>query len=82
MQKASLDELKGQIAAGEYAVDSRVVAGDILSKFEVIRRVGRWMMGTDEAETAGEPSRSAQPRSRGARPMPARRPQSRSERPS
>jgi hypothetical protein len=69
MAKSSLAELRGQIAAGEYAIDSGELAGDILSKFAVIRRVGRWLMSEDEA--AAEPGRAAAPRSRGTRAAPS-----------
>jgi len=76
MPKASIDELRGQIAAGEYAIDSDVLAGDILGKFEVIRRVGRWLMDPGEAD-----AERAEPRDRrGARRAGPRRSQSRSER--
>jgi len=78
MTKSSLDELRGRIAAGEYAVDSGALAGDILSKFEVIRRVGRWLMEADEADA--DRALAAEPRDRrGARRPPSRRSQSRSE---
>jgi hypothetical protein len=77
MGNSSLEELKGQIAAGEYAIDSRMVADKILSTFAEIRRVGRSLMsedveGAEDAEgAAGEPARGPQLESqtrRGSRP--------------
>jgi hypothetical protein len=64
MPKASLEELKGRIAAGEYAIDSGKLAGAIFSKFELIRRVRRGLMGEDEEGAAGEAGRGPQPRGR------------------
>jgi hypothetical protein len=70
MQKSSLEELKGQIAAGDYAVDSGKVAGAILSTFALIRRVGRRLMSEEEEGAAGEPGRGPQTRRR-TRPAPS-----------
>jgi hypothetical protein len=80
MANASLEELKGQIAAGEYAIDSHMVADRILSTFAVIRRVGRSLMSED-VEGAEDPEGAAgqaglgpqpQPRTRrGSRPTPS-----------
>jgi hypothetical protein len=64
MPKASLDELKGQIAADAYAVDSRVVAGTILTNFELIRRVRRRLMGEDEKEAPPPRTRRGSPAGR------------------
>ena len=78
MQKASLDELRGQIAAGQYAVDSRALAGDILAKFELIRRVSRGLVAEAEEDVGGEAGLiTASRRRRGARPA---SPQSRNPR--
>ncbi len=77
MPKSSLEELRGQIAAGAYAIDSGVVAGDILSKFALIRRVGRMLMREDQEGAAGEAGRGAQARNRRTRPAPSRPPQPR-----
>jgi hypothetical protein len=41
MEATALDDLKRRIATGEYAIDSASVAGAILSKMAVIRRVRR-----------------------------------------
>ena len=81
MRKSSMAELRVQIAAGEYAVDSRELAGDILAKLAVIRPVSRWLMTGDEEGAADESRRAAQTRNRrGARPAPPQRPQLRSDR--
>jgi hypothetical protein len=45
-----LDELRGQISAGEYAIESREVADEILTKFALVRRVTRLLMTEDEGE--------------------------------
>jgi hypothetical protein len=75
MATSTLEELKGQIAAGEYAIDSGAVAGKILSTFAVIRRVGHGLMSEDAQDTgdtedaAGDAGRRPQPRARrGSRP--------------
>ena len=48
MPTSSLEELKRQVATGQYAVDPNELAGAILSKFAVVRRVGRGL--TREAD--------------------------------
>jgi hypothetical protein len=53
MPKASLDELRGRVSAGEYDVDAGALAGDMLSKFELIRRVRRMLMSGDEPGDPG-----------------------------
>ena len=59
MPKTSLEELRGRISAGEYAIDSGTLAGDILSKFALIGRVRRLLVGDDdEATAAPEPTES------------------------
>jgi hypothetical protein len=65
MPKASMEELKGQIAAGQYAIDAGILAGDILTKVALIKRVRRMVMGEDE--------RGAAPEDRGAPPRRQRR---------
>ena len=78
MPAFSPEELRGRIAAGQYAVDSSALAADMLSKFATIRRVRRTLM-SEEGE--GEAGRAAQSRTRrGSRPAPLRPRQSRSER--
>ena len=81
MPKASLEELKGQIAAGQYAIDPGILAGDILSKVALVRRVRRLLMGEGErgAETEAERGLNA-PRQRGSMPGTWRFPQPRSDR--
>jgi hypothetical protein len=49
MPKSSMEELKGQVAAGQYAIDAGVVAGDILGKFALVRHVRRHLTGEDAA---------------------------------
>jgi hypothetical protein len=80
MANSSLEELKGQIAAGEYVIDSAMVADKILSTFAVIRRVGRSLMsedvdGADDSDgAAGQADRGPQPQPRtrrGSRPAPS-----------
>ena len=81
MSVFSPEELRGQIAAGRYPIDSGALAEDILSKFATIRRVRRVMMGEDEEASAGEAGRAAQSRARrGSRPASLRPRPSRSER--
>jgi preprotein translocase subunit SecA len=79
MSKSSLEELKGRIAAGQYAVDSRTVADDILSKFAVIRRVARRLVSEDE-EAQQAAGGTAPARNRGSRAAPTRRSRTRDER--
>lgn len=64
MPKASLEELKGQIAAGQYAIDPGILAGDILSKLALIRRVRRMLLGEDEQGASPEDDRAGTPRRR------------------
>jgi Anti-sigma-28 factor, FlgM len=79
MSAFSTEELRGQIAAGQYTVDADTLAEAILSKFATIRRVRRTL--TEEEGSAGEAGRAAQPRARrGSRPASLRPRQSRSER--
>jgi hypothetical protein len=68
MRKASLEELRGQISSGEYGVDSRKVAADILSKFALIGRVRKLLVGDEEEGAAGRAP--ARPRRR-SRPGPS-----------
>jgi hypothetical protein len=58
MATSSMDELRGRIAAGEYSVESGEIAGEILTKFALVRRVTRQLMAEDEAEAGPDgPSR-------------------------
>ena len=61
-EKHSLAELKHRIALGEYAVDPGVLAGEILWKLDVVRRVRRDLAADDSR--GSEADRSRQPRSR------------------
>jgi hypothetical protein len=71
MRKASLEELRGQISAGDYGIDSGEVAADILSKFSLIGRVRRLLVD-DEDEGAGDARRGSETRRRrGDRPGPS-----------
>ena len=54
MPKSSVEELRGQVAAGQYAVDPRVLADDIVSKLALIRRVRRVLLGEDEQGRASQ----------------------------
>jgi hypothetical protein len=54
MAPDSLTELKGRISAGEYAVDSSEVAGEIITKFALVRRVTRQLMREESQAAAGE----------------------------
>ena len=71
MTTSSLEELKGQIAAGTYTVDSRALAGEIVTKFALARRVAHMIIdGPGEARprAAGRlRDRSAAPRARSSR---------------
>jgi hypothetical protein len=64
MATSSLDELKGKVAAGEYAIDSGMLAGTILTDFALVRRVGRTLRSEDGDATAGEGGLAPQPPSR------------------
>jgi hypothetical protein len=78
MRAPSLEELRGQVAAGTYAIDSGDVAGTILSNFALVRRVGRELR---REERAGElPGRSRD--RRGAGESPANRSERRTPGPS
>ena len=69
MSKSSLNELQGVVAAGQYAIDSHELAGDMLSKFAVVRRVGRDLLGKDDDGAAGDVGRVSQAsRRRGSQP--------------
>ena len=79
MPKSSLNELRGVVATGQYAIDSHELAGDMLSKFALVRRVGRDLLGEDEG-AAGDVGRAPQAsRRRGAQPASA--PRKRSDKP-
>jgi hypothetical protein len=82
MPKSSLEELRARISAGSYTVDSGRLAGDILSKFALIRRVRREMIG----EGNGVPGdarrgRNASDRRRTRRDLPPRQARLRKEPP-
>jgi hypothetical protein len=79
MSAFSTEELRGQIAAGRYAVDSRALAEAILTKSATIRRVRRVLMSEDGA--IAETGQPAQRRSRrGGRAASAHPRQSRTQR--
>jgi hypothetical protein len=81
MPKSSMEELKGQIAAGQYAIDPGVLAGDILSKLALIRRVRRLLLGDDEQGGMTGVDRSLQARrQRGSAPAKGRSAQPRNNR--
>jgi hypothetical protein len=61
MPKVSIEELRAQVAAGGYAIDSHELAGAILTKFAMVRRVGRRLISEDE-----EPAADAGPGRSGA----------------
>jgi hypothetical protein len=58
MPHASVEELRGKISTGEYAIDSGKLAADILSKFALIRRVRRRLTSDEEAGAATEARRT------------------------
>jgi hypothetical protein len=71
MRKASLEELRGQISAGDYGIDSGKVAADILRKFSLIGRV-RQLLVDEEDEGAEDDRRGSEIRPRrGGRPGPS-----------
>ncbi len=78
MPKSSLEELRGQISAGDYVVDSGKVAGEMLSTFTLIRRVRRLLIGDSETAMSARIAR-ARGRRR-ARAQQPRAPRSRRER--
>jgi Anti-sigma-28 factor, FlgM len=51
MATSSVEELKGRISAGRYAVSSADVADEIVAKFALVRRVSR-QLREDEDERA------------------------------
>ena len=57
MPHASLEELRGKISTGEYAIDSGKLAADILSKFALIRRVRRLLTSDEQAGAATDAAR-------------------------
>lgn len=63
METVSVEELRKQISAGEYSIGSAELAGEIVTKFALIRRVGR-LMSEGEEGAAGEADRGPQPRRR------------------
>ena len=77
MPAATLDELRGRVSAGEYAIDSGEIAGEILTKFALVRKVTRLLMSEGEEPAADESASGAQPRSRtrsqGSNPANSRR---------
>jgi hypothetical protein len=54
MTASSLEELKGRISAGQYAVSSADLASEIIAKFALVRRVSR-QLHDDERERGGGP---------------------------
>jgi hypothetical protein len=58
MPKSSLEELRGKISTGEYAIDSGMLAADILSKFALIGRVRRLLVSDEEGSEHPGPSES------------------------
>jgi hypothetical protein len=59
-----VEQLKEQVSAGEYEIDSGRLAGTIISNLALIRRVGRHLMAEDEEAGADEAGQGTQPRSR------------------
>jgi hypothetical protein len=72
MPMSSLEELSGQISAGDYTIDSRELAGDIVAKFALVRRVGRLLMSEGEADAERGPQPGS--RRRASEPSPPLRP--------
>jgi len=66
MPDASLEELKRRIATGEYAIDSRKLASELISKLALVRRVARFLAEEARREeyATGGP-REARGRTRG-----------------
>jgi hypothetical protein len=79
MSATSLDELRGQISAGTYAIDSKELAADLLSKAALIRKVKSMLLNQDEQRSPAESGRATRPRG-AARPAPSSRRASRRER--
>lgn len=74
MPDASLEELERRIAAGEYAIDSRKLAGDLLSKMALVRRVARFLTEEGREEGATRGSSAARGRTRGGAPSSPKQP--------
>ena len=74
MPDASLEELKRRIAAGEYAIDSRKLAGELLSKMALVRRVARFLTEEGREEDATRGPSAARGRTRGGAPSSPKQP--------
>jgi hypothetical protein len=61
MPMSSIEELKAQVAGGGYAIDPDELAGAILTKFAIARRVGRRLISEDE-ESGADDGRGRRPR--------------------
>lgn len=64
MATLSFEELKRQISAGEYTISSADVAGEIVTKFALIRRVGRLMSAGEEGAADRGPQAGRRRRAR------------------
>jgi hypothetical protein len=81
MSAFSTEELREQIAAGRYAVDSGTLAEEILTKVVTVRRVRRMLMSEGEERATVETGQATPRRSRrGARAETARSRPPRTER--
>jgi hypothetical protein len=60
MTTFSVEELKRQVSAGEYKIGAAEIAGEIVTKFALMRRVERLMSEGEEGGT----DRGPQPRRR------------------
>ena len=55
----SLEQIRGQISTGRYAIDSSEVAGEILTKLAIVRRARRLMNEGTERAPGPRPRRPA-----------------------
>jgi hypothetical protein len=73
MSATSLDEIRGQVSAGSYAIDSKAVAADLLTKAALIRKVKPMLLGEDEQRSPAESGRATRPRGATRPASPGRR---------
>ena len=74
MPDTSLEELKRRIAAGEYAIDSRKLAGELLSKTALVRRVARFLTEEGRDQDASRGPSTARSRTRRGAPSSPKQP--------
>jgi len=64
MPTARLDEIRGEISKGAYAIDSSAIAAEILTKAALVRMVKRLLMSEDEGRSPVDAGRADRPERR------------------